>query len=184
MKVKLVDIVQPPLDTSEYWGKCCSVCGHQKPLDDFYRSQRSSDGYQPRCKICDNAKTSAWRMSHLRRHAENERASYLRRKKPTTPKPKATTTRLSDPAITEQRRERQQQQDESRKKAHTDALIGRMTVAEAALLLGLTGARIRQLIRTGILPAAQRFGRLTVLAVDVDMLRTQRISKVRDNEKT
>src|SRR5438094_383283 len=35
--------------------KQCDRCRQSLPLDDFYRSTRSSDGLQARCKVCQRA---------------------------------------------------------------------------------------------------------------------------------
>lgn len=32
--------------------KLCSSCNGMKPLEQFYRTKRSKDGRQPRCKVC------------------------------------------------------------------------------------------------------------------------------------
>lgn len=51
--------------------KTCTKCGQAKPLDEFHRYARSSDGRQPVCKACrsalhqpSKAKTAAYREAH------------------------------------------------------------------------------------------------------------------------
>jgi hypothetical protein len=40
--------------------KTCSKCKETKPLTEFYRFARAKDGYQARCKVCQNALHTRW----------------------------------------------------------------------------------------------------------------------------
>jgi hypothetical protein len=35
--------------------KICKICLESKPLTDFYAYAKSSDGFQTKCKSCDNS---------------------------------------------------------------------------------------------------------------------------------
>jgi hypothetical protein len=71
--------------------KPCCICRHPKPLGDFYRDSRASDGHQCRCKKCHNdldvarkqANPEAYLLSHKRaqrRYVEKHRVvSTVRR---------------------------------------------------------------------------------------------------------
>lgn len=50
--------------------KLCKDCGETKPLEDFYRSQRSKDGRQYHCKLCGNRKRREWARANPERNAE------------------------------------------------------------------------------------------------------------------
>lgn len=39
--------------------KICRVCGEEKPISDFPKYSRSTDGYDTRCKCCVNARQKA-----------------------------------------------------------------------------------------------------------------------------
>lgn len=53
--------------------KRCTKCGTVKPLDDFPRERRATDGRQSYCKACDLAKNRAWRRANRRREAARHR---------------------------------------------------------------------------------------------------------------
>lgn len=74
--------------------KTCSICGVEKPVDDFYRNRSYKSGYDNRCKACHNAQTNArhvaartadptyhTKRSSVWRHANPDkvRISHLRR---------------------------------------------------------------------------------------------------------
>lgn len=58
--------------------KTCSVCGTAKPLDDFHRHPRSSDGKAAACKPCVYARVKAWRQANPERARENDRRAHQR----------------------------------------------------------------------------------------------------------
>ena len=62
--------------------KCCSACGEQKPLTDFYRDKNSKDGHIGVCKVCKYHKHKArYRENGAKWAAENrERMQELQRK--------------------------------------------------------------------------------------------------------
>jgi hypothetical protein len=39
--------------------KCCTRCGHEKPLIDFHKNKASKDGHQNTCKACYTEKAKA-----------------------------------------------------------------------------------------------------------------------------
>ena len=62
--------------------KICTGCDTEKSLDEFYRTKRSKDGRQPRCKICmrdcynasrDKKKKHYRDVQRLREHANQKR---------------------------------------------------------------------------------------------------------------
>lgn len=64
----------------EATSKQCGACGEEKPLDDFYRRSKSTDGYRSKCKQCVDAEANAWRAAHPDRAKSNYRRSGIRRK--------------------------------------------------------------------------------------------------------
>ena len=44
--------------------KTCRKCGELKPLAEFYKSKKLSDGFYNRCKTCAILITAAWKKSH------------------------------------------------------------------------------------------------------------------------
>ena len=53
--------------------KTCNKCHQEKPLSDFYRSNKSPDGHQYTCKPCAVAGARQWAKEHPDRHRENMR---------------------------------------------------------------------------------------------------------------
>lgn len=51
--------------------KRCPKCGETKPLDDFHRRKRASDGRAARCKVCRRVGARAWYAANLERSAAN-----------------------------------------------------------------------------------------------------------------
>jgi hypothetical protein len=43
--------------------KTCKICGQSKPIEDFYKSPNSPDGYAPRCKECKKAYIKEYRKT-------------------------------------------------------------------------------------------------------------------------
>jgi hypothetical protein len=43
--------------------KRCTKCGEDKPLDNFHKERRSSDGVTARCKPCTSDYGKAWRQT-------------------------------------------------------------------------------------------------------------------------
>lgn len=43
--------------------KTCAKCKKYKPITEFYRAKRSSDGYKWRCKVCLNEEKNEWRRN-------------------------------------------------------------------------------------------------------------------------
>lgn len=48
--------------------KRCTVCGEIKPLDDYFRDKRASDGRYSSCKPCQREKTLRWRTENAAKH--------------------------------------------------------------------------------------------------------------------
>jgi hypothetical protein len=48
--------------------KTCSGCTTAKPLAEFYRSKRSGDGYQYRCKDCSRSTLRKWQEDNREHH--------------------------------------------------------------------------------------------------------------------
>lgn len=63
--------------------KRCGVCGHRKPLIDFGKNRRSSDGHQSRCKSCHSRKNQEYTQKAREAQPEEEyrrgRAKMLKR---------------------------------------------------------------------------------------------------------
>lgn len=49
--------------------KTCTKCRATKPIDQFYRDKRASDGRVSICKKCNDAKNSAWARAHPKERA-------------------------------------------------------------------------------------------------------------------
>ena len=59
--------------------RACRMCGESKPLSDFYRQPRNSDGYFYQCKVCVRASQRAY--EHSPRGAAKHRARQRRRRR-------------------------------------------------------------------------------------------------------
>lgn len=67
----------------------CSLCGVEKPINDFYRDKYRTGGYSYICKHCSHKKVAAYEKRTGRFHSEKYRAfcrengygTYARRKK-------------------------------------------------------------------------------------------------------
>lgn len=53
--------------------KRCRDCGADKPLDEFFNTQRSLDGRGTYCKLCDRKRTSNWARNNRHRHLDIRR---------------------------------------------------------------------------------------------------------------
>lgn len=53
--------------------KCCSKCGIDKPLTEFYKATGGKDGYRTDCKSCNRAKTKRWCDKYVDRVREYTR---------------------------------------------------------------------------------------------------------------
>lgn len=58
--------------------KKCLWCGEVKPLDDFNRYQRNSDGHANVCRECDREAQRKRRMADPERYREYGRKSYYK----------------------------------------------------------------------------------------------------------
>jgi 5-methylcytosine-specific restriction endonuclease McrA len=47
--------------------KTCRKCKTEKPLTEFYKKRSAKDGHQGACKLCDNAKSKAWREANKKK---------------------------------------------------------------------------------------------------------------------
>lgn len=45
--------------------KCCTKCGIEKPLTDFYKNSKSKDGVKNHCKSCMNLAKANWKAINL-----------------------------------------------------------------------------------------------------------------------
>ena len=45
--------------------KCCTKCGLEKPLTDFYKNSKSKDGVKNHCKSCMNLAKANWKSINL-----------------------------------------------------------------------------------------------------------------------
>jgi hypothetical protein len=68
--------------------KCKGPCGKVRPLEDYYKSSKCSDGYKGTCKECHNEACRAW----CRRNPEKS-ASYKRKYSAANPEKVAASTR-------------------------------------------------------------------------------------------
>ena len=61
--------------------KICSYCGIEKPVSQFYKSSNKyTDGYQARCKDCQEQATKKYRSENpINRWATNTLASHKSR---------------------------------------------------------------------------------------------------------
>lgn len=57
--------------------KNCSSCKHTKPLTEFNKYKRSSDGYDYRCKSCQRASNKKWCDSNWDKKIEQQRARCI-----------------------------------------------------------------------------------------------------------
>lgn len=55
--------------------KTCTKCGHSKPLSEFYKSPKTHDGYDPRCKMCKKAYDKEYVQ---REDVKQRRRAYMR----------------------------------------------------------------------------------------------------------
>lgn len=64
--------------------KTCTTCNNTKPVSDFYRNKRMSDGFQTKCKLCMKSTSAEWyrnnrskaiKRARLYRHEAVERFS-------------------------------------------------------------------------------------------------------------
>jgi hypothetical protein len=60
--------------------KICTVCKENKELTEFYKWSLSKDGYQHRCKKCDDKAVKAYRKKHRERFLTNMRKANLKHK--------------------------------------------------------------------------------------------------------
>jgi len=51
----------------------CRVCSILKPISEFNKNTRYKDGYDTRCKVCNNAATKEWYAANTDRVAEAQR---------------------------------------------------------------------------------------------------------------
>jgi hypothetical protein len=59
--------------------KCCTRCGEEKPLEQFYANRRSRDGKQSACKPCMKAAKNAWEKRNRDKVNARKRRYYQRR---------------------------------------------------------------------------------------------------------
>lgn len=62
--------------------KHCKTCGEDKPIEEFHKHAKSSDGHQHECKACQTSRAKKWRRANpasasasSRRHREKLRDS-------------------------------------------------------------------------------------------------------------
>ena len=60
--------------------KPCPDCGEVKPLDEFYNNKSRTDGKEPYCKPCKDARSIAWRKANPERLAAQNRRKSLKKK--------------------------------------------------------------------------------------------------------
>lgn len=58
--------------------RACVKCGQTKPLDDYYKDRRITDGRHARCKSCFNAINNARRAVTRKRNAARRAAAKAR----------------------------------------------------------------------------------------------------------
>lgn len=44
--------------------KVCKLCSREKPLDQFFKKKKSTDGYFAKCKVCSTAEVKKWRSDN------------------------------------------------------------------------------------------------------------------------
>lgn len=59
--------------------KKCAKCGQEKPLTEFYRNKKSSDGLQSYCKNCAKSFMSMYYKSHAVNTMRNHEGGVKRR---------------------------------------------------------------------------------------------------------
>ena len=62
--------------------KTCTLCGKTKPLKEFTKHRQMKDGYSYWCKICNNARTKAFRESPSGIYTQLKGRQTFFRKKP------------------------------------------------------------------------------------------------------
>lgn len=63
-------------DRGPLTNKRCRRCGHERPIAEFYKDKRSSDGHKSQCKACHKEVNIATRDPEKKRAANRE---YMRR---------------------------------------------------------------------------------------------------------
>lgn len=58
--------------------KTCSQCNTTKPYEEFYKSRRTTDGFEGWCKCCRLANNKKWVTENKERHNELTREWYQR----------------------------------------------------------------------------------------------------------
>jgi hypothetical protein len=76
--------VTPPLDIREIKGrktaKTCRKCGEEKPVEEFRRNPRISDGLSSWCSVCHVAATRDWRRRNKELNNKRRRERYARQR--------------------------------------------------------------------------------------------------------
>jgi hypothetical protein len=53
--------------------KCCTKCGLEKPLDEFYKRSDTKDGYRKSCKLCDSTRITNKRKENINSFKEYQK---------------------------------------------------------------------------------------------------------------
>lgn len=61
--------------------KFCKSCNKEKPLDDFYKQPKNSDGRQGTCKVCMNERTRKWYVKNPDKRRAKSRNNFDRKMK-------------------------------------------------------------------------------------------------------
>jgi hypothetical protein len=44
--------------------QCCTTCGVEKELKDFYKNKKRKNGHSSKCKVCDDKRLKAWNKNN------------------------------------------------------------------------------------------------------------------------
>ena len=58
--------------------KVCSVCGVQKPLEEFYKNLAKKDGLQGTCKVCEKRRKQLYRKNNPIKYYERRRRNRFK----------------------------------------------------------------------------------------------------------
>lgn len=55
--------------------KTCRICNIEKPIDNFYKTKKNTDGYFNSCKECDKEKSKQWALNNPNKIKERKQSN-------------------------------------------------------------------------------------------------------------
>jgi len=55
--------------------KTCRICNIEKPIDNFYKTKKNTDGYFNSCKECDKEKSKQWALNNPNKIKERKQTN-------------------------------------------------------------------------------------------------------------